>query len=141
MSSVSSVNSSSSALSSALSSVTGSSSQFVSENTFLTLLITQLENQDPLNPQDSSQFVSQLASFSSLEQMTAMNTNLQNVLDNSSTSLIGQKVTLLDSSGNLVQGTVQGIVYYSNTPAVQVNGTNYPLSDIQNVGNVTSTSS
>lgn len=141
MSSVSSVNNSSSALASALSSVTGSSSQFVSENTFLTLLITQLKNQDPLNPQDSSQFVSELASFSSLEQMTSMNTTLQTVLDNSSTSLIGQNVTLLDSSGNLVQGTVQGIVYYSNTPAVQVNGTNYPLSDIQNVGNVDSSAS
>ncbi len=126
-------------LSNALGSVAGSSSQFVSENTFLTLLITQLENQDPMNPQDSSQFVAQLASFSSLEQMTAMNTNMQNVLDNSATSLINQQVTLLDQNGNLVQGTVTGIVYYSNTPAVQVNGQNYPLSDIQNVGNVAAT--
>jgi flagellar basal-body rod modification protein FlgD len=131
----------SNALSSALSQVSGSSNQFVSENTFLTLLITQLQNQDPMNPQDSSQFVAQLASFSSLEQMTAMNTSMQNVLDNSATSLIGQNVTLLDSSGNLVQGTVQGIVYYSNTPAVQVNGVNYPLSDIQNVGNVVASAS
>ncbi len=126
-------------LSNALGSVAGSSSQFVSENTFLTLLITQLKNQDPMNPQDSSQFVAQLASFSSLEQMTAMNTNMQNVLDNSATSLINQQVTLLDQNGNLVQGTVTGIVYYSNTPAVQVNGQNYPLSDIQNVGNVAAT--
>ena len=131
----------SNALSSALSSVTGSSGQFVSENTFLTLLITQLKNQDPMNPQDSSQFVAQLASFSSLEQMTSMNTAMNNVLDNSATSLIGQNVTLLDSSGNLVQGTVQGVVYYSNTPAVQVNGTNYPLADIQNVGNVVASAS
>jgi len=126
----------SNALSNALSAVTGSSSQFVSENTFLTLLITQLKNQDPMNPQDSSQFVAQLASFSSLEQMTAMNTSMQSVLDNSATSLIGQNVTLLDQNGNMVQGVVQGIVYYSNTPAVQVNGQNYPISDIQNVGNV-----
>ena len=140
MSTVSSINSS---LSSALSSVTGSSSQFVSENTFLTLLITQLKNQDPLNPQDSSQFVSQLASFSSLEQMTALNTEMETVLENSATSLIGKTVTVSDSSASsgYVQGTVTGIVYYSNTPAVQVNGTNYPLSDIQNVGTVTSTSS
>jgi flagellar basal-body rod modification protein FlgD len=127
------------ALANAVNQATASSSQFVSENTFLTLLMTQLQNQDPMNPQDPSQFVSQLASFSSLEQMTAMNTNMQNVLDNSATSLIGQNVTLLDSSGNMVQGTVSGIVYYANTPAVQVNGQNYPLSDIQNVGNVTST--
>ncbi|HEY5038402.1 MAG TPA: flagellar hook capping FlgD N-terminal domain-containing protein, partial [bacterium] len=49
----------------ALTNLTASNS-FVSQNTFLTLLITQLKNQDPLNPQDSSQFVSQLAQFTSL---------------------------------------------------------------------------
>ncbi len=59
----------SNALSNALSASSGNN-QFVSQNTFLTLLITQLKNQDPMNPQDSSQFVAQLAQFSSLEQMT-----------------------------------------------------------------------
>ena len=37
--------------------------------TFLLLLVTQMQNQDPLNPQDPTQFVSQLAEFSSLEQL------------------------------------------------------------------------
>ena len=37
-------------------------------NAFLTLLITQMKNQDPLNPQDPDQYVSQLASFSGVEQ-------------------------------------------------------------------------
>lgn len=135
-----SVSSVSSALSSAVSSVT-SNSQFVSEDTFLQLLITQLKNQDPLNPQDSSQFVSQLAQFSSLEQMTALSTKMETVLENSAVSLIGKTVTVSDSSSSTgyVQGTVTGIVYYSNGPAVQVNGTNYPLSDVQNVGDITTT--
>ena len=39
---------------------------------FLKLLVTQLQNQDPLNPQDDTQFISQLAQFSALEQMTNM---------------------------------------------------------------------
>jgi flagellar basal-body rod modification protein FlgD len=39
-----------------------------SEQMFLQLLVAQLQNQDPLNPTDSTQFVSQLAQFSSLEQ-------------------------------------------------------------------------
>lgn len=117
--------------------------QFVSENEFLTLLVTQLENQDPLNPQDPSQFVSELASFSSLEQMTQMNQNFSSVLDNSATSLIGQTVTVADQSSQTgyTTGVVSGVVYYSNTPAVQVNGVNYPLSAIQNVGSVTSDAS
>jgi len=113
--------------------------QFVSENTFLTLLITQLENQNPLSPQDSSQFVSQLAQFSSLEQMTNMNTSMTQVLDNSVTGLIGQNVTVADSSvqSGFITGKVTGIVYYANGPAVQVDGTNFPMSAVQNIGTVT----
>lgn len=47
------------------------------KETFLKLLVTQIQNQDPLNPTDSTQFVTQLAQFSELEQMTNVNTNLQ----------------------------------------------------------------
>jgi flagellar basal-body rod modification protein FlgD len=44
---------------------------------FLTLLITQLQNQDPLNPTDSTEFTAQLAQFSSLEQLSNVNQNLE----------------------------------------------------------------
>lgn len=136
---VSGVNGSSSgnsnALSNALTGATTSNNSFVSQNTFLTLLITQLQNQDPMNPQDSSQFVAQLASFSSLEQMTQVNTKIETVLENSAVSMIGHTVTVADSttSSGFAQGTVQGIVYYADGPAVVVNGKNYPLSAVQNV--------
>jgi flagellar basal-body rod modification protein FlgD len=136
MSTVSNVNSSaSSSLSSAVSSATDSSSSLVSEQAFLQLLITQLKNQDPTNPADPTQFVSQLASFSSLEQQTQTNTDLTQVLDNSVTGLIGKTVEVTDSSSSTgtTTGTVSGIVYYSNGPAVTINGTNYLASDIQNV--------
>jgi flagellar basal-body rod modification protein FlgD len=46
-----------------------------SESTFLTLLVSQLQNQDPLNPPDSNQFVSQLTSYSQLEQLIGINKN------------------------------------------------------------------
>jgi flagellar basal-body rod modification protein FlgD len=45
------------------------------ESTFLKLFVSQLQNQDPLNPQDSTQFVSQLAQFSQLEQLIGINKN------------------------------------------------------------------
>lgn len=45
----------------------------ISETDFLNLLVTQLQNQDPLNPMDSNQFVSQLATFSSLQQLISIN--------------------------------------------------------------------
>jgi len=79
-------------------------------DSFLQLLIAQMKNQDPTNPTDPSQFVAQLASFSSVEQ--AIKTN--NKLDTLNTSLaltqaeglIGRTVASDDGS---VTGTVAGV--------------------------------
>jgi flagellar basal-body rod modification protein FlgD len=50
------------------------------ESTFLTLLVAQLKNQDPLSPTDSTQFLGQLAQFSSLEQLTNINKNVGTIV-------------------------------------------------------------
>ena len=47
------------------------------ENTFLKLLVAQVKNQDPLQPTDSIQFVTQLAQFSSLEQLVSINQGIK----------------------------------------------------------------
>ena len=47
-------------------------------NVFLTLMLKQLENQDPTEPTDNTQWLSQLAQYSSLEQMSQMNSGLEN---------------------------------------------------------------
>jgi flagellar basal-body rod modification protein FlgD len=52
--------------------------------TFLRLLVTQVRNQDPLEPQDPTEFVSQLAEFSSLEQLLNMNKQLEIIAANDS---------------------------------------------------------
>ena len=49
--------------------------------TFLNLLVTQIQNQDPLNPQDPTEFVSQLAQFSSLEQLIEVRQALEQIRD------------------------------------------------------------
>ena len=46
------------------------SGQSLGQNQFLQLLMTQLQNQDPMSPMDNTQFIAQMAQFSSLEQMT-----------------------------------------------------------------------
>ena len=52
-----------------------SNDPLASESTFMTLLVSQLQNQDPLNPTDSTEFVSQLTSYSQLEQLMDINQN------------------------------------------------------------------
>jgi flagellar basal-body rod modification protein FlgD len=68
---------SSSAASSSSSSSSASSLSAPSEEMFLQLLVAQLKNQDPLNPTDSTQFVSQLAQFSELEQVIAIRGDIE----------------------------------------------------------------
>ncbi|WP_179124100.1 flagellar hook capping FlgD N-terminal domain-containing protein [Marinococcus halophilus] len=91
-----------------LSNTSNSKSPFAAENTngnmdkddFLKLLIIQLQNQNPLEPMNDTEYVSQIANFSTLEQMTNMNKSLeqstqfmaQDALMQLS-SLIGQDVT------------------------------------------------
>jgi flagellar basal-body rod modification protein FlgD len=57
-----------------------------SEEVFLQLLVSQIQNQDPLNPTDSTQFVSQLAQFSELEQVIAIRSDIENAMSQSSTN-------------------------------------------------------
>ncbi len=72
---------------------------------FLKLFVTQLQNQDPLNPMDSTQFVTQLAQLTQVEQAYNTNTNLQNILSAmnnnanfSAVSFIGKDVLAPGSS-------------------------------------------
>ena len=79
------------------SSSTTSSSQTVDKNMFLQLLVAQLQNQDPLNPSDGTQFVAQLAQFQQLEQsmnqgqdITAMRQDLDQIAAGGATTAVSQ---------------------------------------------------
>lgn len=79
--------------------------------TFLTMLTTQLENQDPLDPTDSSEFTNQLVQFSQVEQQINTNENLENIVDvNASTVLsaalayVGLDVETLGSNFSVEDG-------------------------------------
>jgi flagellar basal-body rod modification protein FlgD len=61
---------------------TGIDLQNIGEGDFLKLLVAQLQNQDPLSPLQNQEFVAQLATFSSLEQLMAINKAITKLADN-----------------------------------------------------------
>jgi flagellar basal-body rod modification protein FlgD len=72
----------------------------------LRLLVAELKNQDPTNPTDPTQFMSQLASFSSVEQLVRSNSTLDALLAAQANSVIGRTVT---SADGLISGTVVAV--------------------------------
>src|SRR6201996_366755 len=104
---------SSNAAGAAASSATDNSMQQLSGNfdTFLKLLTTQLQNQDPTSPMDTNQFTQQLVEYSQVEQQIDTNTNLQTLINQSSTqnasyatSYLGKNVTVSGGKGALIDG-------------------------------------
>lgn len=65
-------------------------------NQFLTLLVTQLENQDPLDPMDSTEFTSQLVQFASVEQQIYQNSNLEQLVGLQENNQISSMVNFID---------------------------------------------
>lgn len=83
---------------------------------FLTMLTTQLQNQDPMDPTDSSQFATQLAQFSQVEQQIATNQHLESLLSLqqsssllSSTGLVGNTVEVSSNQIALKEGATQSL--------------------------------
>lgn len=105
------VNAVASAQSAAAAISTASKSVTANYETFLQLLITELKNQDPTKPLDPTQTVSQLATFSSVEQAVRTNSLLSTLATNSALSqasaLIGRTVTTADgSAGGVIRSVL-----------------------------------
>ena len=86
----------------------------MNKDDFLKLFVTQLQNQDPLNPQDGTQFIGQLAQLTQVEQAYNTNTNLQSMLNQGANSATMAAVTLI---GKQVEAPVSQIDLHSGTPA------------------------
>jgi flagellar basal-body rod modification protein FlgD len=124
-------------------SVSGGANQTLTQNDFLQLLVAQMENQDPLQPQTDTQMAAQMAQFTSLQQTTTMSSSLTAMQAN---SLIGSTVTVQEGNSNkTTSGVVQSVLLGSNssdgTPQVMVNGTAYDLSQVLSVTPTTTSTS
>ena len=113
---------------------------------FMDLLVTQMKNQDPLEPSKNEEMLAQLAQFSSLEQMEELNENIFGLavlqqsnalmaqLTNSS-SLIDKSVQYVDpTTGDELWGTVQSVKIEEGLAVLNINGTDVPLAGIIEVG-------
>ena len=134
------------AVDSAISSIANSSSSYsatskgktsgsdLDKEAFLNLLVTQMQYQDPLNPSDNTEYMSQLAQYSALEAQL----NISDTLDKGNNlNLVGKYVIMntTDSSGK--QAMISGLVEYATVKDgdvyLSVNNTYYPAEDLDSV--------
>jgi flagellar basal-body rod modification protein FlgD len=117
---------------------TSAANQEYNSQLFLKLLVTQLANQDPSSPMDSSQMVSQTSQLASMEQLTSLNAtttdNYQTQMQATATSMLGKTVTWTDSNGAGQSGLVSSIAFSSTgTPQLTVGTSTVGLSDVTGV--------
>ena len=105
-------------------------SQDLGKDDFLNLLVTQLKYQDPMSPMEDKEFISQMAQFTSLEQMKNMNNAVQIT---QATSYIGKQVTWADSQGTEQTGIVIAIRIVNSEPKVMIGEESIELKKIMSV--------
>lgn len=106
----------------------------VTMDSFYKLLVAEMSNQDPLEPTSNTEFISQLASFTSLQ---AQQDNFAMQKQNYANTLVGQTVSVQgNTKEDLVTGVVES-VSYGDDIMIRVDGKSYKLSAIKQVyGNV-----
>jgi flagellar basal-body rod modification protein FlgD len=113
------------------------------ETDYMKLLVTQLQNQNPLEPIDNNQMASQLAQLSQLSQIEQLNTKFSGVLSavekNYASSLVGKEITFLaeneDGSVSLTSGLVEEVMVSGDNILLKAGDYAIGLSDIVSVKN------
>lgn len=104
---------------------------------FLNLLVAQMTNQDAMNPMDNTEFIAQMAQFSSLQAMTDLS---KVTMQGQATSLIGKNVVVAkyNSKGQLEvqEGVVQRVTIHSGETKLYVNDTEYDYSNVMEIKNI-----
>jgi flagellar basal-body rod modification protein FlgD len=114
-----------------------SSSTQVDKDMFLKLMVTQLKNQDPMNPTDSSQFLAQTAQFTSLEKLGQVADQSAQALSAQmafgASSLVGRTVTYTGSEGTEATGSVASVRFSPTGPVLVVGDAEVPLDKVVTV--------
>ena len=118
--------------------VSSATSQSLSEQDFLNLLVTQMTQQDPLNPMTNQDLLAQMVQFSTLQSNTTTQSDLGQMTAGQTFSeadaMIGKQVSVqTDSNGDTAQGVVSGVDVSSGAPQIIVNGQSYSISQVLSV--------
>jgi flagellar basal-body rod modification protein FlgD len=112
-------------------------SQTYNSEMFLKLLVTQLKNQDPTAPMDSTQMISQTSQLASMEQLTALNSsttdsyNLQ--MRSAAANIVGKDVSWTDADGAPQHGVASAVSFSGTTPTVTVGDATVALTALTGV--------
>jgi len=96
---------------------------------FLNLLVTQMQYQDPLEPSSDTEFIAQMAQFSSLEQMQNLNDSFSKF---QSYSMVGKYATA-NFGMETIEGYVESVTSVGNTTYAVIDGTSVDISDIYKI--------
>jgi flagellar basal-body rod modification protein FlgD len=123
-------------------SVSAGATQALDRNAFMELLVSQLEHQDPLSPVANEDFVAQLATFSSLEQLEGLNQNVVAMIAlnqsnallsqlTQSSALIGKEVAWQDfETETQHSGRVESVKILDGLAVLRIDGQDVPLAAV-----------
>jgi flagellar basal-body rod modification protein FlgD len=124
---------------------TQAATQSLDKNAFMKLLVSQLQHQDPLSPVANEEFVAQLATFSSLEQLEGLNQNVVAMIAlnqsnallsqlTQSSALIGKDVTWQDfETEEEHSGKVESVKIVDGLAVLRIDGKDVPLASVTEV--------
>lgn len=106
--------------------------QTLGQEDFLKLLVTQMSQQDPMNPVKDTEFIAQMAQFSALEQSKTM---MQDMASLRAGALLGNTVTVKDENEALGfrTGVVEAVLMSNGSPQLLINGNRYDLSAVTTI--------
>ena len=104
---------------------------------FLKLLLAQMKHQDPTSPTSATDYVTQMAQFSSVQGITQLNQSITSLVAlqglTQGVTLIGKTVSYTNAAGQAATGTVSAVSMVSGQPQLLINNVNVSMSQIQSI--------
>ncbi len=118
------------------SAVTTATNNELGKDAFLKLLIAELSNQDPTNPVEDREFISQMATFSTLEQMQNMNKTMEGIAETnkfSAVNYIGKAVAFTNDEGKQVPALVNAVWFENGKTILDTSEGDVPLEKVEGI--------